>query len=113
MKRGIKTPAGVTLAIITLITIFFWIAFEVYRTLTVKPAPPVPTEIISPLNPALDVTALNKLQQRMYLSDDQIGNNTVTASIVPTPTPPPAGGPTPSATQSATPIASQSGGTKP
>ncbi|HEX6976939.1 MAG TPA: hypothetical protein VF185_01085 [Patescibacteria group bacterium] len=112
MKRGIKTPAGVTLAIITLITIFFWIAFEVYRTLTIKPSPPVPAEIVAPLNPTLDVAALNKLQQRMYLSDDQIGNNTVTASTLPTPTPVA----TPVASESATPIASQSatpGGTTP
>lgn len=77
MRRGIKTPTAVTTAILTVITIFFWIGFEIYRSLTTKPAPPVPPAIIVALNPTLDLNLLNKLQQRMHLSDDQIGNFTV------------------------------------
>lgn len=87
MRKGIKTPTAVTTAILTITTIFFWIGFEIYRSLTAKPAPIVPPEIVNPLNPALDVTTLNKLQQRMHLSEDQIGNFTVAVPGLPTPPP--------------------------
>ncbi len=102
MKRGIKTPTAVTTAILTVITIFFWIAFEIYRSLTTKPSPPVPPDIVTPLNPTLDVAGLNKLQQRMHLSDDEIGNFVVTNPNLQAP---PAVSPqlaTPPATESAT-----------
>lgn len=102
MKK-LKTPTAVTTAVLTLITIFFWIAFEVYRSLTVKPTPPVPPEIIIALNPTLDSAALNKLQQRMHLSDTEIGNNTI-----PTSTPVATSAPITESTVSATPAASES-----
>lgn len=108
MRRGIKTPTAVTTAILTVITIFFWIAFEIYRSLTTKPAPPVPPEIVVPLNPTLDVATLNKLQQRMHLSDDQIGNFTVSS---PNLAPPVVSSPSatiPPATESATPTGTSS-----
>lgn len=114
MKK-LKTPTAVTTAVLTLITLFFWIAFEVYRSLTVRPAPPVPAEIIMPLNPTLDAESLNKLQQRMHLSETEIGNNTLaTATPIATPEPitqvdtPASDSATPSATPSASPTASPS-----
>lgn len=116
-----KPPAAppiVIIGVLTLITIFFWIAFEVYRGFSIKPAPAVPTEILSPINPALDESVLNKLQQRVHLSDQEIGNNTV-ASIasVPNPTTTPAPietpSPTPISTASASPTASPSATTSP
>src|SRR5258708_1948608 len=89
MKK-LKTPTAVTTAVLTLITIFFWAGFEIYRSFTVKPTPTVPKVVINPINPNLDTTTLNKLQQRLFLTDDQIGNTgtvaTTAPTVIPTPT---------------------------
>lgn len=103
MKKKLKTPTLVTTAVLTLITVIFWVAFEVYRTLTTKPAPVVPAEIIAPLNPTLDEATLNKLKLRINLSDDEVGN-----LVAGTPVPVATEIPTPVASESATPVASQS-----
>lgn len=117
MKK-IKTPTAVTTAVLTLITIFFWAGFEVYRTLTIKPAPTVPATIVNPLEPTLDTKTLDTIPQRLFLDDSQIGNTTLTAVIptpIPsTPTPLPTASisatlaPTSTASASATPTASAS-----
>lgn len=107
MKK-VKTPTAVITAVLTLITIIFWVGFELYRALTFKPAPPVPQTIINPLDPTLDTKALQSLQQRMFLNDSEIGNTQATATT-PAPAAPttaPLVVPTPQATQSATPSAS-------
>jgi hypothetical protein len=110
-----KTPQLVIIGILTLITIFFWIAFEVYRGFSVKPPPAVPAEVISPINPALDADTLNKLQQRVHLSDEEIGNNAVAAQptsapsapVTPAPTStPPLATPISTSTPSASPLPS-------
>ncbi len=109
MKK-LKTPTAVTTAVLTLITIFFWAGFEVYRSLTVKPVPPVPAEIINPITPSLDTKTLNSLNQRIFLTDDQIGNTTGTTAPISTVTPTLTPSPIPSSSPSATiaPIASAS-----
>lgn len=102
--KGFKTPTAVTTLILTLITIFFWAGFEIYRSFTVKPAPPVPVPILKPLDPTLDTKSLDSLQSRIFLDDSQIGT-TVLVTTTPNPTL------TPSATASpveATPSASPS-----
>ena len=103
MKKKLKTPTLVTTAVLTMITVIFWIAFEVYRTITTKPAPTVPQEIIAPLNPTLDEGTLNKLQLRINLDESQVGN-LVTQTVTPVPTPTEA----PVASESGTPTASAS-----
>lgn len=67
-----KPPKVVTLLIVSTITIVFWVAIDVYRALTIKPADPVPGEVIAPLDPTLDETALRSLEQRVYIEEDQI-----------------------------------------
>jgi hypothetical protein len=112
MKKKLKTPTLVTTAILTLITVVFWIAFEVIRTVTTKPPPTVPEEIISPLNPTLDENTLNKLQQRINLSEGQTGNLVVseaTATPEVTATPEATATVTATASASATPVALPSG----
>lgn len=104
MKK-LKTPTAVVTAILTLITIFFWAGFEIYHALTTKPAPPVPAEIINPLDPTLNTKSLDSISQRLFLSDTQIGN---TQAQTPTPVPTQTPSPTPNATASATPVASPS-----
>lgn len=89
--KNIKAPKIVTIGVLTLITVVFWVGFEIFRTFTKQPDSPVPPNIINPLNPTLDQTALSKLQQRMYLEEGQIGQ---TVAQSPTPTPQPTVAPT-------------------
>jgi hypothetical protein len=103
-KRG--TPTVVTTIVLTLITVFFWVGFEVYRSLTIKPTSKVSEEIVTPLEPKIDQTTLDGLGQRLYFQDSDIGNNqTNIATIAPTPTVIAI----PSATASSTPLPSGSG----
>ncbi len=103
MKKN-KRPAIVTTGILTLITVIFWAGFEVYHSITTKPAPQVPTEIINPLDPTLDTKTLDKVQQRIFLNDSEIGNTQLaTPSSAPSPTSSPIVSSTPSATPTATP----------
>jgi len=94
MKKR-KTPTLVTSAVLTLITIFFWAGFEVYRSLTIKPEPSVPPAILNPLNPNLDVDSLNNIQQRLYFDDSQIGSTSATITPVVAPTASPLASATP------------------
>ena len=80
--KNIKAPKIVTIGILSLITVVFWVGFEVFRIFTVKPEPPVAPEIINPLDPTLDQNTLSKLQERVYLDDLEIGQ-----TVVATPTP--------------------------
>lgn len=87
MKEKTKTPSLVTIAILTTVTIVFWIGFGVYRIFTSKPSSPVPQEVILPLNSNLDMTALNGLQNKMYFSESQIGPTVIQPVSQPAPTP--------------------------
>ncbi|MBI1863980.1 hypothetical protein HYS03_02100 [Candidatus Woesebacteria bacterium] len=87
-----KIPGIVKTSFFTLITIVVWIAFEVIKIFMTKPPPSVPAEILSPIDPTLDTTVLGKLEQRVYISDEEIGNikvatPTATPAIAPTATP--------------------------
>lgn len=75
-----KTPTAVTTSVLTLITIFFWAGFSIYRAITTKPVPPVPVEITEPLDPTLDTQALDDLSQKTYLQDNEIGSFQVSSS---------------------------------
>lgn len=108
--RKPKTPTLVTTAILTLITVFFWAGFEVYRSLTIKPAPPVPEKILQPLDPNLDTKSLDEIQNRTFLTDDQIGTISVSpvASASSTPSPIPVSSPSATPTSEPTTVASPS-----
>lgn len=49
-----------------------WISFDVYRALSVDPPIDISEEILKDLNPTLDEVTLNQLQNRVYISDEQI-----------------------------------------
>ena len=97
MKNKSKLPIPVTILLLTLITAISWILFEVVRTFIKEPKPTVPKEILLPLNPTLDRQVLQDLQQRLQLTDAEIGDTTIVITATPTPEP------TPVATPSATP----------
>lgn len=91
MKK-LKVPSLVTILILTVITIVFWIVFGVVRIFQTKPAPSVPPEILDPLNPNYDKTTVDKIQERIYFDNEQ----TFEAAQ---PNPSPTAAPTPSPTQ--------------
>ncbi len=101
MEKNSRMPTVATTAILTVITIFFWIGFEVYRAFTTKPTPTVPVEILTEVDPTLDESVLNKLPERLSLTNEQIGNKIIT-SPTPIPTIAPTLAPTPVATIVAT-----------
>ncbi len=54
---------------LTLVTTFSWIGFDVYRAFTQLPPPVVSEEILSPVDPTLNVEVLNTLPNRVYLNN--------------------------------------------
>lgn len=105
MKKS-RIPSLVTIAILTAITLVFWVFFGVYRAFTTKPSPSIPESILQALSPTLDSNALSKIQSRTFLSEGEIGSATPSATT--TPQPIPTITPTPTSTPSATPTATQS-----
>lgn len=71
MKKT-KIPSIVAVMILTVITISFWIVFSVIRIFTTEPTPSIPPEILNPLNPNYDKTAVDKIQERIYFDKEQI-----------------------------------------
>jgi hypothetical protein len=107
MKK-IKAPNLVTLAILTTITVLFWVFFSVFRVFANKPSVSVPPEVLEPITPTLDSETLGKIGQGVYLMEEDIPQNTVvlpTNSPEPTVLPTPTLSPSPTATSTASPEA--------
>lgn len=68
----VRAPRLVTVAIMTTITIIFWVFFGVYNVLVSKPPVDVPPEILEPLDPTLDTEALGQIEQRVFFEEDEI-----------------------------------------
>lgn len=93
--RKSKAPHLVTIAIITTVTIIFWIFFDVYRIFTTTPPVDVSEELLQPITATLDTEALKNIESRIFFEEDQIPefliatpSPTPTAlEITPTPTP--------------------------
>jgi hypothetical protein len=64
--RKLKVPNLVTIAILTVITVVFWIAFGVFRIFSAKSETSVPNEVLIPLDPTLDKDVVDKIGQRIY-----------------------------------------------
>jgi len=84
MRKERKLPSIVTLAILTSVTAVFWLFFSAFRTFTKKGKVEVPFEILAPLNSQLDQKALEILDSRYYIEENQIPDTTI---IIPPPTP--------------------------
>ena len=91
MRKRIKVPSLVTILALTLITAVLWVGFEVIRIIISKPEPDVPAVVLDLFDPTLDITALDKLESRIYLTDEEL--NVFQAS--PLPTQPPTATPEP------------------
>lgn len=114
MKEIKKVPSIITIAVLTAVTIVFWIGFGVYRVFTDQPSEPVSADVLAPLTPTLDLAKLQLLEQRLYLQEGQIGETVLQSqeSPQPTPTATPLASPTasPAASPTTSPTASPSGG---
>ena len=85
-----KRPSFVIIGILTVVTIFLWIGFNVYRAFTVTPSIKVPDEILKPIMPTLDSETLSKIDQRVFFEEGEIRQILIsTPATTPTPTPTP------------------------
>jgi hypothetical protein len=108
--RSPKSPRLVTIAIISTATIIFWIFFEVYRIFTTASPVNVPSELLQPINPVLDNSALQNIEGRVFFEEEEIPETPVgipeiiiesTPTEFPEETPIEEVSPTPTATESA------------
>lgn len=74
MKSRSKFPPIVRFAFFVTFTVLVWVSFEVYRSIAIEPASPVPPHILEPLDPTLDSITLDELQRRIHLSEEEIGD---------------------------------------
>ncbi len=70
MKKT-KIPGLIISGVLTVITILFWVGFEVYRAFSTQTPPSVPQAILVPLDPKLDLLLLNKLPNKINFSSQQ------------------------------------------
>lgn len=90
MKNN-KTPSYIKVGILTIITAFAWIFFGVYRTLTAKPAPNVPPQILEPFSPTLDTEKLGAIEAKVFFEE---GQAPIFSATSPSPSPTPESQPT-------------------
>jgi len=65
MKKR-KLPELITILILTLIVVAFWMFFTIYRVFTNKPATVVEEEIIQPLDANFDNQTMQEIQDRSF-----------------------------------------------
>ena len=64
MKK--KLPIQVVLAILTTITVVFWVGFSVYSAFVTDAPDQVSEEILKPLSPELNLQTLAEVEKRLY-----------------------------------------------
>ena len=85
-----KRPSFVIIGILTVVTIFLWISFSVYRAFTITPSIKVPDDILKPITSSLDTETLSKIDQRVFFEEGEIRQILIsTPATTPTPTPTP------------------------
>lgn len=71
MKKT-KTPNLVTLAVLTTITVVFWVFFSLYRVFTDEPSYDVPAEILEPVSPTLESSLIDKIESRIFFREEEV-----------------------------------------
>lgn len=77
MKKLQLGKDALILAILTLITVITWIAFDVYRILAKTEIPRILQKQTAPLDPKIPVTTLEELEERISFSQEELGQVTV------------------------------------
>lgn len=70
---------ALVLSIMTLLTVFTWIGFEVYRTYTQPTVPKIIKELIQPLNPTINEIVLIEIEKKYQPSEEEL--NIITAPL--------------------------------
>jgi len=73
MKKLQLGKDALILAILTLITVITWIAFDVYRILAKTEIPRILQKQIAPLDSKIPVTTLEELEERISFSQEELG----------------------------------------
>jgi hypothetical protein len=81
-----RIPNLISILIFTLVTSLAWVGFSVVRAFTSKPAPVLPPEITEELSPILERTTIEKIKNRIFLSEGEIPQTQIQVSPTPTPT---------------------------
>ena len=71
MKKP-SPPSIITVAVITTITIIFWVFFEVYQILTGEVDVEISQQLLKPLNPTLNQEVLSSLKGRIEFDKDSV-----------------------------------------
>lgn len=71
MKKNKFSKDLLILAILTTITVFTWIGFDVYRALLKTQIPQVLQEQMAPLDPKLDTKAIENLSQKTLFQKEE------------------------------------------
>lgn len=79
MKKQ-KLPTLVVIAILTTVTIVFWIIYSLYNSIVSKPVLNIPSGVLDEVSPEIDIPALDKIGQRVFFEEDQIGTLNQSAS---------------------------------
>ena len=76
-----KTPSLVIIIILTTLTIFSWIFYEVYGVIKSESPSNVPENILIPFSPIIDIDQIRSLNERLYFDDEFLKYNLPTASV--------------------------------
>lgn len=89
MKKD-KKPSYVNIGILTIITTISWVFFSAYRVLTAEPTPDIPSEVLTPFSPELDIAKIDEIQGRIFFEEGQVQTNLILpGSPEPEPSPTP------------------------
>jgi len=87
MAQKKSLPKLVVFGVLTAVTAFMWVGFEIYRAFNKTPEPVVSPEVLQTLDSDLDKLILEGLVNKVYLEDGEIGKTTLLSpsiEIVPT-----------------------------
>ncbi len=72
------------ISIMTLITVFIWIGYEVYHAYTATTVPTVVRELIQPLNPSIDEAIIENIKEKYQIPTEELE---VVTQPLPSPSP--------------------------
>ncbi len=72
MKRPKLSQELLTLAVLTVITVFTWIGLEVFRTLSHADPVKIPQDQLEPLEPNLDLKVIENLSQKETVAIEEL-----------------------------------------
>lgn len=67
-----KTPKLVGYAVLTTIVAVLWIIYSIYQSASKKIPLSIPEEVLSPISPSLDKSAVEKIQGRVFFEEGEL-----------------------------------------